>query len=153
MSFSWKDSKEIGYIAQTELLEQITKLKEDIIVPEICEMGEDLRVNAWFGPKGTVSPLHFDPKHNLFCQVVGSKYWRVFSSSESEKLYREEGRMNNTSRVDLENVDKEAFPLFEEAEWEECVLEEGDCLYLPPRYWHFVKSLSVSFSVSFWWTP
>jgi lysine-specific demethylase 8 len=42
------------------------------------------------------------------------------------------------------------FPLFQEAEFVDCILEEGECLYIPVGWWHYVRSLSISFSVSFW---
>lgn len=54
-------------------------------------------------------------------------------------------------KVDVEGVDAQRFPLFAGAPWLECVLEAGSVLYLPPRWWHYVRSLSLSFSVSFWW--
>ncbi|CAI5956230.1 unnamed protein product [Closterium sp. NIES-64] len=36
---------------------------------EVEEEEGDPVVNAWFGPAGTVTPLHHDPCHNLFAQV------------------------------------------------------------------------------------
>lgn len=138
-------------------------LGRDILTPDYCvlrrveddENGdeeEDIAVNAWFGPRGTVSPLHFDPKDNLLCQVVGAKYLRLYAPHESAKLYPVDGMLANTSQVQVEDPDYTAFPAFRDAAYVECVLREGEMLFIPPRYWHFVKSLSTSFSVSFWWS-
>ena len=146
-----------GYLAQHPLLEQLLELKKGIETPDFCYTGDDdegsrpVDYNAWFGPAGTVSPLHTDPRHNLLCQVVGRKYVRLHPASEDARMYPHEGEMlSNTSRVDLENVDGEEFPEFESASGFECWLEEGQMLYIPPKCWHFVKSLSPSMSVSMW---
>lgn len=85
-------------------------------------------------------------------QVVGRKYIRLYAPSTSASVYpHTQGMLTNTSRVDLDKVDQEEFPLFATAQFTECVLEAGDMLYIPPRWWHYVKALSRSFSVSFWW--
>lgn len=145
---------DVGYLAQHQLFNQIPELKNDIIIPDYCYIGDsdEVDINAWFGPKGTVSPLHFDPKHNFLSQVLGEKYVRLYAESETKKLYPHLSTiLKNTSQVDLENCDTVQFPLFQSAEYTECVLHSGEMLYIPPRCWHFVKSLSISFSVSFWW--
>jgi len=59
--------------------------------------------------------------------------------------------LHNTSQVELENPDEKQFPLFGAAPFVDCVLNPGDVLYIPPLWWHYVRSESVSFSVSFWW--
>jgi hypothetical protein len=176
-----------GYLAQHDLFAQIPSLRQDISIPDYCftnpppphhtsPLAEkhlrlagltDPLLNAWFGPAGTISPLHTDPYHNILAQVVGKKYVRLYAPRESEKLYArgvEEGGidMENTSKIDvgiLEGWDgteedkletHESFPLFNDADFVDCVLEEGECLYIPLGWWHYVRSLSVSFSVSFW---
>lgn len=54
-------------------------------------------------------------------------------------------------QVDLDKVDHSKFPLFKGAPFWDCILDQGEMLYIPPRFWHYVRSLSLSFSVSFWW--
>jgi lysine-specific demethylase 8 len=54
--------------------------------------------------------------------------------------------------VDLTNIDIVRFPDAENLEFVDCILEEGQMLYIPPKWWHFVQSLTPSFSVSFWWS-
>ena len=177
-------SDQIAYLAQHDLFAQIPSLRMDIAIPDCCytstglEFGgigvpcgsrpqnedsdddievEDPLINAWFGPAGTVSPLHTDPYHNVLCQVVGQKYVRLYSPKETPKLYPrgiEEGGvdMSNTSQVDVEDdqqygnqgknedgrnsqggsgTEVGRFPLFKDAEYVEGILEEGECLYIP----------------------
>jgi len=109
-------------------------------------------IHSWFGPKGTISPTHFDKYHNLLSQVFGRKYIRLYDENQSEFLYPHQDKiLFNTSQVDVENPNLEKFPLFSKANFQECILETGEMLYIPPNCWHYVKSLDISFSVSFWW--
>ena len=57
-------------------------------------------VNAWIGGAGTVTPAHTDPEHNLFCQVVGSKYVRLYAPAHTEALYpHPSGLCTNSSQA------------------------------------------------------
>ncbi len=44
------------------------------------------------------------------------------------------------------------FPDFSKASYQECVLRPRDVLFIPQKHWHYVRSLELSFSVSFWWS-
>ncbi|KAK3673311.1 hypothetical protein LTR78_006856 [Recurvomyces mirabilis] len=180
----------IGYLAQYDLFQQIPTLRADVSVPDYCytdppkadcdalkttglstiALVDEPLMHAWLGPKGTKTPLHTDPYHNIFCQVVGYKYVRLYSPSETRRLYPrsvdESGiSMENTSSIDVNFLSRrkpetdasklklfrETFPLFADADYFEGVLGPGDSLYVPLGWWHYVESLTTSFSVSFWW--
>lgn len=66
------------------------QLLDDIVVPSYCSTGDEPQraaaINCWLGPAGTVSPLHTDPHHNVFVQLVGQKAVLLHAASESERL-------------------------------------------------------------------
>ncbi|KAI9996187.1 hypothetical protein PInf_013570 [Phytophthora infestans] len=135
--------RKLGYLAQHRLFDQIPALGRDIMTPDYCTVQrdedagdeEDITINCWFGPGGTVSPLHFDPKDNVLCQVVGSKYLRLYAPEESDKLYLIEGLLSNTSLVQVEDPDDERFPKFRNARYVDMVglaLSQAELLKVGP---------------------
>mmetsp|Transcript_13389 Transcript_13389/g.53721 ORF Transcript_13389/g.53721 Transcript_13389/m.53721 type:complete len:667 (+) Transcript_13389:164-2164(+) len=155
-----------AYLAQHALFDQIPRLRADIAIPEYCcalsdNEDDDVappRLNAWLGPGGTTSPLHRDRYHNLLCQVVGSKYVRLYAPDQSDVLYArpkdgDDPHAEVSSQiVDIDDVDEARFPLFQAAPYRDCVLNAGEMLYIPPGWWHYVEARELSFSVSCWWT-
>uniref|UniRef100_A0A182MYC5 JmjC domain-containing protein n=1 Tax=Anopheles dirus TaxID=7168 RepID=A0A182MYC5_9DIPT len=141
-----------AYLAQHDLFDQIPTLRRDIAVPDyIGRTDPRPRIKAWLGPKGTVSPLHTDPCHNLLCQVFGAKIILLARPEDTARLYpHEHFILNNTSQVDARRPDYERFPLARDVSFHRLTLRRGDVLYIPPGWWHYVESLSPSFSVSFW---
>lgn len=127
-------------------------------MPEYCccsldyEQSTEPDINAWLGPKGTVSPLHQDPKNNILCQVYGSKQVLLYPPQDTEYLYpHEEQMLSNTARVDPLNPDFKVFPEFTKAKMFKCLLGPGEMLFIPVKWWHHVTALEKSFSISFWW--
>lgn len=85
-------------------------------------------------------------------QVVGRKYVRLYAPQHTASLYPfQEGLTTNSSQVDVDAPDPARFPLATGLPYVDCLLEPGQMLYIPPGWWHYVKALSVSFSVSYWW--
>lgn len=177
-------SGDVGYLAQHNLFQQIPSLRNDICVPDLCwadvprhptdpsknkEPVDVPQLNAWFGPAGTITPLHTDAYHNLLCQAVGTKYIRLYPPDAGEAMQPrqlEDGiDMSNTSALDigvLEGWDERPEDVSEDdlrrakeklkgVEYWECILAPGDTLLIPMGWWHYVRGLSISFSVSFWW--
>lgn len=145
------DIKKSGYLAQHDLFDQIPHLRKDIFVPDFCAISSSEPViKSWIGPANTISTMHTDDKHNLLCQVMGEKLVILASPDEASKLYQYDGLLNNTCQVDTEHLNYEEFPLSRDVKFFKLILRPGEMLYLPKLWFHYVRSLNPSISVSFW---
>jgi len=104
------------------------------------------RVHFWFGPSGTVTPLHHDVMNIILAQVYGRKRVLLISPDQSHRLYNEVGVY---SEVDPESPNDKKHPLFRDVQMLEVVLEPGEALFLPVGWWHHVRALDVSITVTF----
>jgi hypothetical protein len=126
---------------------ELKSLLNDVVMPEFLDPSEtSQRVFFWFGPAGTITPLHHDPLNLIMAHVTGRKRWRLISPDYTPLLYNHIGVY---SKVDLEAPDYEKYPLFQQVQVIETVLEPGEIIFIPVGWWHQVKALGVSLSLSF----
>lgn len=138
------------YVAQFELLETFPQLRADLRFAELLPPRRLLYCFGWVGPSGTVTGLHKDDSNNFLAQLYGSKQVVLFSPADEPYLYpsRKYDYGARLSQVDLEAHDATRHPLFTRARREELILQPGEMLLIPVGWWHHVRSLSASISVS-----
>jgi hypothetical protein len=114
-------------------------LLDDVVIPTDYLDPERLQgcVSLWFGPGGTLTPLHHDTTSVLFCQIFGKKSFRLIPPQETSLLAG--ARDYYASTADL----RETAPV------KEVVVSAGEALFLPVGWWHEVRSLEPSISLSF----
>ncbi|CAL2044942.1 unnamed protein product [Caenorhabditis brenneri] len=153
-SFIQNSENQQLYLAQHRLFDQVPHLRKDVIIPDICfsesTSTENVDMNMWIGPSDTVSPLHTDPRKNMFVQIHGTKLFRMVSPDDSESVYPFDGIISNTSQIDVEHPDMESFPDFSKVRVFDAIVNAGDALFIPEKWWHFVRSTTPSISISFW---
>lgn len=100
----------------------------------------------WYGPKGTITPLHHDLTNNFMAQVRGRKLVKIISPWQLPFIYNHQ---HCYSKVDLGNIDYQAFPGMQNVRVIDVVLEPGDLFFLPVGYWHYVQGLDISITMTY----
>ncbi|MYM68747.1 cupin-like domain-containing protein [Pseudoduganella sp. FT55W] len=124
--------------------EALRELMSDL--PQLTEyLKPDSPGFFWFGPAGTVTPLHHDLTNNFMIQVTGRKRVRLIAPCDTPKVYNQR---HCFSLIDARNIDTQRFPMMADVPVLECVLEPGEILFLPVGWWHFVEALDVTITIS-----
>ncbi|WKS95342.1 cupin-like domain-containing protein [Riemerella columbina] len=127
------------------------KLLDDYVFPKNLMGGFlDKYPNMFFGGKGSVTFLHFDidMAHIFHTHFNGRKHILLFDYKWKERLYQIPFATYALEDYDISNPDFEKFPALDGVEGIECYLEHGDTLFMPTGWWHWMKYLDGSFSIS-----
>lgn len=108
-------------------------------------------VELFIGGKGGAFPvLHYDGAgvHAFLMQIYGSKEYVLFSPEQEPFLYPSPERENLSLIMNLESPSFEKFPLFANAVPTKVILDPGELLFVPSHWWHTVKILTPSITLS-----
>ncbi|ALL08349.1 cupin [Pedobacter sp. PACM 27299] len=132
-------------------IKQAPKLLEDYRAPKELMGGFlDSYPNMFFGGKGSVTFLHYDIDlaHIFHTHFGGRKHVILFENKWKERLYQIPYATYALEDYDVEKPDFDQFPALKGVKGIEAYLEHGDTLFMPTGYWHWMKYLNGSFSIS-----
>lgn len=103
----------------------------------------------FFGGQSTKVRMHFDidMSNVLLTQFEGKKRVRLFSPEYHDLLYKTP--LNTFSIADIDNPDYKKFPALKYVQGYDIMLEQGDSLFMPSGYWHYITYQEGGFGVSY----
>lgn len=124
-------------------------------IPSFYDAGLFEPPTVWLGAAGCITPLHRDSSDNFAIQLKGRKRWTIFAPQDAPYLYMSsvsasKGGDFATSAVDLRSPDLSVYPLFTKATPITFELNEGETLYLPMGWAHYVENVEISLMVNHW---
>jgi hypothetical protein len=126
---------------------QAPELRQDILWPDITKGFSKKFVFMFFGCKGSVTQLHYDPDmpHILHTVLHGKKRVVLFPNEESKNLYKHP--FNTRSYVDVDNPDFSKFPRLKDVTGYQALLHPGETLFMPSGYWHHMVYEEAGYAV------
>lgn len=141
-------------------IQEFPGLSDYYLVPPYCNPDRWVDVVLWLGPAGTALAFHkdnhnpYDWINNVFVQIVGRKRVVLAAPDQDSFMYqrtRERTDFWYSHIDDPDDVDLSKYPLFRNATLQETTVQCGEILFIPATYWHHVRALDKSISMSFWW--
>lgn len=147
-----EDKKETtkDYLTTLDIFKFFPHLTSDIDFSIFEKQTKTNEVTAWIGPSGTISGFHADTANNMYAQIKGKKMFLLCDTKFNKSMYPSDKHIYEAtaSQVDINNFDADKFPNFLNNDFIKVILEPGDVMFLPQKWWHYVQSLDTSISIS-----
>ncbi len=103
----------------------------------------------WIGPAGTFTSLHHDLTNNFVAQITGRKKVKLLPPSETGKLYNQLHVFSAVPDLDDPNLDIDRYSDLTRVRIYDLTLNPGEILFIPVGWWHQVRSLDFSVSITY----
>lgn len=132
------------------ILSGAPELTEDFSYPDIgLSFFKKLPV-LFFGGKGAKVQMHYDidMADIMLCHFGGKKRVYLFPPEQTKYIYRVPFSFSSLFDIDYENPDYEKYPALKNLQGEVAELNQGDVIYIPSGYWHYIVYEDISFSMA-----
>ena len=132
------------------IFSNVPELLGDYTNPSFCGGFVDRFPLMFFGGAGSKVFLHFDiDVSNIFLtQFHGSKRVLLFGPDQTPRLYKLPLSFHGLEDIDWTNPDFDRFPALRGAKGSTTVLNHGDTLFMPSKWWHHMEYLEGGFAIS-----
>lgn len=130
------------------IFKHVPSLCQDFDYPDITDRYVKNYPFMFFGGEGSKVDVHYDLdlSHVFLTQFSGKKRVILFPPEYSNHLYRHP--LTVSCNIDIGNPDFNRYPKLAEAQGYECTICDGDTLFMPSGYWHYVYYLEGGFALS-----
>jgi hypothetical protein len=119
-------------------------LDEFLVRPESGPFGM-----YWIGPAGTFTSLHHDLTNNFVAQITGRKAVKLLPPSETGRLYNHRHVFSEVPDLEDPDLDIERYDDLTRVRIYDLMLNPGEILFIPVGWWHQVRSLDFSVSLTY----
>jgi len=131
-----------------QLMKEAPELAHDFETPTIMSSFLKKFPALFFGGKGATLRLHYDLdcSHVFLTHFQTKKEVILFPYEQKDFLYHLPYTVQ--AEVDIKNPDYEKYPALKNAKGYHAVIDHGETLFIPRRYWHCVHYTEEGFSLS-----
>ncbi len=132
------------------LLQNCPELVDDFQYPDLgVKFFKKLPV-LFVGGEGSKVIMHYDMDlaNNFHFNFTGTKRVILYSPDQTGLLYKVPYSIVSMEIIDMDDPDFETYPALARAKGFETHLKHGDTLFIPSKWWHFIKYESPSLSLT-----
>jgi ribosomal protein L16 Arg81 hydroxylase len=132
-----------------DMFKEFPELRKDFPTPDIVKGILGNIGFAFFGGKNTTVRFHYDIDASsvLMTQFIGRKRVILIAPEYEDLIYKVP--YASFSLIDVEQPDYDEFPGLKYVKGYDFILEPGDSLFMPSRYWHFNTYLEGGMAVAY----